>query len=188
MMTDLMLALLMMQGAGQVVETVSPSVNDAPIAAQASPSTLQGEIMVPQGTAIPLRLLDRLSTKITQKGETFDLEVLEDVVMGAEVVIPAGTLAVGEVTRSDAKGAFGKSGKLEARILYLKLAGRSLRVSGTLSVAGEGRTTETVLTALAAGTLAFAVTGKSAVLEPGTELLTHTDRPFAVRVFEKEPK
>lgn len=188
MMMDLFPAFLMMQVAGRVVETVPPSVHDAPIAAQARSSTLQGEIIVPQGTAIQLRLLDRLSTQITLKGETFDLEVIEDVALGAEVVIPAGTLAVGEVTRSNAKGAFGKSGKLEARILYLKLAGRSLRVSGTLSVAGEIRTTETVLTALAAGTLAFAVTGKSAVLEPGTELLTHTDRPFAVRVFKKEPK
>lgn len=185
---SLILAFLMGQSAGQVEQPVIPTLKDAPVEAQASLSPSQGEVVVPQGTAIQLRLLDRLSTKITQKGETFDLEVIEDVTVGGTIIVPAGTLAVGEVTRSDAKGAFGKSGKLEARILYLKLGGRPLRVSGTLSIAGQGGTTETVLTALAAGTLAFAVTGKSAVLEAGTELFVHTDRPIAVRVSEKQLK
>lgn len=181
-----MLAFLMVQPAGRVEQPALPSAEVVPIEARASPSPSQGEVILPQGTAIQLRLLDRLSTRITQKGETFDLKVIEDVVADGAIVIPAGTLAVGEVTRSDAKGAFGKSGKLEARILYLKLGGRSLRVSGTLSVAGEGGTTETVLTALAAGTLAFAVTGKSAVLEPGTELFVHTDRLIVVRGVERQ--
>lgn len=185
MTMGLMLAFLMVQLAGQVEQPVQPSLEVAPIEAQTSPSPSQGEVILPQGTAIQLRLMDRLSTKITQKGETFDLEVIEDVVVDGTTIVPAGTLAVGEVTRSDAKGPFGKSGKLEARILYLKFGGRPLRVSGTLSVAGDGGTTETVLTALAAGTLAFAVTGKSAVLEPGTELFVHTDRPISVRAVQR---
>ena len=182
MTMSIILPLLLVQLAAQADEPVAPSVEVAPVEAQAIPPPSPDEIVLPQGTAIHLRLLDRLSTKITQKGETFDLEVIDDVITNGIVVIPAGTHALGEVTRSDAKGAFGKSGKLEARILYLKLAGRPLRVSGVLSVAGQGGTTETVLTALAAGTMAFAVTGKSAVLEPGTQLFVYTDRPIAVRL------
>lgn len=186
MTMGLLLTFLLGQSAVHAEQPVLPSVGVAPIEAQAIPSPSHGEVILPQGTAIQLRLLDRLSTKITQKGETFDLEVIEDVVAEGAIIVPAGTLAVGEVTRSDAKGAFGKSGKLEARILYLKFGGRPLRVSGSLSVAGEGGTTETVLTALAAGTLAFAVTGKSAVLEPGTELFVHTDRPIVVRGVQRQ--
>lgn len=139
------------------------------------------EVRLGTGAVISLELLDTLSTKITQKGETFDLRVTEDVVADGWVVIPAGTMAVGEVTRSEAKGAFGKSGKLEARILYLRLDDRSLRLTGFLGRKGQGQTTETVLAAIAGGTLAFAVTGRSAVLEAGTQLVATTDRPVMLK-------
>lgn len=135
------------------------------------------------GTDVSLELLDTLSTKITQKGETFDLRVTEDVVVDGWVLIPAGTMAVGEVTRSEAKDAFGKSGKLEARILYLRLPDRSLRLTGHLGRKGQGQTTETVLAAIAGGTLAFAVTGKSAVLDAGTLLVATTDRAISLRAI-----
>lgn len=128
------------------------------------------------GTRIPLRLLDELSTKRTPRGQTFRLEVAEDIVVSGQLVIPAGTIAVGEVTRSDAKGAFGKSGKLEARVLYLEMSGRTVRMSGMLGAAGQGGTTETVLTAVAAGLFAFAITGKSAVIPVGTPLAASLDR------------
>jgi hypothetical protein len=50
------------------------------------------------------------------------------------------------------------------------------RVIGVLGVKGQGRTTETVLTALAAGLLAVAVTGKSAELLPNTQVAAILDR------------
>lgn len=177
---ELLLAFLVLQALPATEENDLVSSQEAPVMAKPMPSSSSRGIMIPQGTPIRVELKDRLSTKITQKGETFDLEVIEDIKVDGMMVIPAGTLAVGEVSRSDAKGAFGKSGKLEARILYVKLKGRTVRVSGTLAVAGQGGTTETVLTAIAAGTLAFAVTGKSAVLEPGTELFVHTERPVFI--------
>lgn len=137
------------------------------------------------GTQVRLRLLDELSTRFEQKGQTFELEVIEDVRSEGWLLIPAGSRVVGEVTRSDAKGAFGKSGKLEARILYLKLDGRSVRLSESLGAAGKGGTTGTVLSAIAAGTLAFVVTGKTAVIEVGTELVATIDRPISLRPLQE---
>lgn len=132
------------------------------------------------GTEVSLTLLDDLSTKTSPKGTPFDLEVAEDVVKDGQVLIPAGTRAVGEVTRSDPKGAFGKAGKLEAAIMYMVLDGKPVRMSGRLSAAGEGGTTETVLTAVAAGLMAFAVTGKSATIPKGTRLRAFLDRSVAI--------
>lgn len=132
------------------------------------------------GTEVPLMLLDELSSKRTQKGASFHLEVSENVVANGVLVIPAGTQAVGEVTRSDPKGAFGKSGKLEARVLYMMLDDKPVRLSGTLNAHGKGATAETVLTAAAVGALAWIVTGKSAVLPKGAKLIALLDKPVTV--------
>ena len=132
------------------------------------------------GTEVSLILLDDLSTKTSPKGTPFDLEVAEDVVKDGHVLIPAGTRAVGEVTRSDPKGAFGESGKIEAAIMYMVLGGKPVRMSGRLSAAGKGGTTETVLTAVAAGLMACAVTGKSATIPKGTQLRAYLDRNVTI--------
>jgi len=160
------LALVLLQTSDPVL---SPSAGPAAMPA-AAPVKLQ------IGTAIPLTIIDRVSTKTNQKGDLIHLVVSEDVTLDGRTVIPKDTIAIGELTRCDAKGAFGKSGKLEARVLYLELRGRTIRLSGALSSRGESGTTETVLTAIAAGTLAFAVTGKSATIEPGTKLEAILDR------------
>lgn len=176
-MTAWLLLLLLQAGpddtsARQTATVASSTEHDTPILPIVS---------LAPGTDVSLELLDTLSTRITQKGETFDLRVTEDVVADGWVLIPADTMAVGEVARSEAKDAFGKSGKLEARILYLRLPDRSLRLTGYLRLKGQGQTTETVLAAIAGGTLAFAVTGKSAVLDAGTFLVATTDRTVSLR-------
>lgn len=145
-----------------------------------STETPTSALLLQVGTDIRLRLLDELSTRRTPRGTPFQLEVAEDILVDGQVAIPEGTMAVGEVTRSEPKGAFGKSGKLEARVLYLVVDGRPVRMSGQLSAEGEGGTTETVLTALAAGTLAFVITGKSAALPTGRILVASLDRELVL--------
>lgn len=132
------------------------------------------------GSEFSLILLDQLSSKTSPKGTPFDLEVAEDVLKNGQLLIPAGTRAVGEVTHSNPKGAFGKSGKLEAAIMYMIIDGRPVRMSGRLSAAGENGTTETVLTAVAVGMLAFAVTGKSATIPKGTRLRALLDKSVTI--------
>lgn len=132
------------------------------------------------GTEVSLILLDQLSSKTSPKGTPFDLEVAEDVLKNGQLLIPAGTRAVGEVTYSNPKGAFGKSGKLEASIKYIIIDGKPVRMSGRLSAAGENGTTETVLTAVAVGMLAFPVTGKSATIPKGTWLRALLDKSVTI--------
>lgn len=144
--------------------------------------TDRAKLTIPVGTEIHLRLMKELSTRTHKKGDTFELEVSEHVLIDGITAIPRGTVAVGELTRSDAKGAFGKSGKLEARVLYAVLPQGYARLSGRLGVAGEGATAATAVTAVLAGTLAFAVTGTSAVIPEGARLIALTDREISVSV------
>ncbi len=151
----------------QAVE-VAPSAIPAPVA------TAPLELQV--GTPIPLVIKDHLSTKTNARGDLIHMEVAADISAGGQVVIPKGSAAIGEITRCETKGAFGKSGKLEARALYVTLGDRTVRISGALSARGRSGTTETVLTGIAAGLFAFAVTGKSAEVQPGTIVQAILDR------------
>ena len=52
---------------------------------------------LPEGTTIRVRLLDRLSSVSSEKGETFRSRVASDVMLGEKVVIPAGAEIDGRV-------------------------------------------------------------------------------------------
>lgn len=161
------------------------SCSGAPfVSMPASAATIDGveRITLPLGTEIPLQTEQELSSKTNAKGYIFELVVTQDVVRDGRVAIPKGSRAVGELSHVVAKGAFGRSGKLEARLLYLVVNDHTIRLGGRLGRRGEGGTTETVLTAVAVGTLAFIVTGKSAVIPAGTLLSGYLDRDAEIPV------
>lgn len=159
----------------------------APLLAQ-MPATSARPIIVgsPQGTFLPagteisLRTLQELSSKKNRVGDRFDLEVTQDIELNGRAVIPAGTKAIGEVTRVVKKGMFGKSGKLDTRIVYVKLGDHQLRVRGSKDDKGSGGTAATVATLLFVWPAAFFVTGKSAVLPPGTTTTTYLEQDLPV--------
>jgi len=125
---------------------------------------------IPHGTEIKLTLDETLTSKKHVKGDLFRLKVVEAVKVGDAEVLPIGTTVVGEITNAQTKSAFGISGKLEARVLYAQTPNGTIRLTGKLGQRGEGGTTETVLTYAAIGSIAFVVTGKSAVIPAGTVL------------------
>lgn len=146
-----------------------PSPAVAETATAAAPASVRPQI--PDGTVVLLTLSETLSSKRHVKGDLFRLALSEDVVVNGAVVLPKGTTVIGEITRAETKAAFGVSGKLEARALYAELPTGTLRLSGRIGSRGEGGTTETALAFVAIGTIAFVVTGKSAEIPAGTELV-----------------
>jgi hypothetical protein len=71
-----------------------------------------GEIA--EGTTIRVRLLDRLSTAISEKGEAFRSRVATDVLQGDQVLIPAGTEIDGRVVEVSS-GRTGGHGEMRLR-------------------------------------------------------------------------
>ncbi|WP_242138426.1 MULTISPECIES: hypothetical protein [unclassified Sphingomonas] len=84
----------------------------------------------PMGTALHLKTRTELNTKDNQAGDRFYLEVAEPVVYRGQVVVPAGSLAVGEVMRSEKNGYFGKRGQLDVRLNYVQTPSGPVRLSG----------------------------------------------------------
>lgn len=74
---------------------------------------------------------------------------------------------MGEITTVRNKGMWGKSGKLDARILYLRVNGRQVRLTGTFDDKGVTGTAGVVGAVLLIPIAGFFMTGTSAVLPKG---------------------
>lgn len=70
------------------------------------------DTMLPKGQPVRIKLLGRLDSSVTQKGQKVDIEVARDVVVGNELVIPKGTRGHGIVTEVSPAGRLGRDGKI----------------------------------------------------------------------------
>lgn len=165
-MTSVVLATFLATGAVAQESTI-------PSAVQAEPQ-LPG-VVVPANTEIILRMSDELTSKggKIKAGHMFRLTVAYDVRVQGKVVIPNGTMAVGEVTMRTGKGVMGKSGKMEVELRHVDLNGRRIPINGKFRQEGEGNTLAAVGAILLSAPLLF-VTGKSAVIPRGRELTGYT--------------
>jgi hypothetical protein len=130
------------------------------------------------GTEVPLRLKEELTTKgkKIRVGHRFHLETSEPVMVQGVTVIPVGSPAVGEISNVRNKGMWGKSGKLNARILYVMVNGRQIRLTGQFddkgTAGGIGAVAVSAVVFLPAG---FFMTGTSAKVPAGAIVKAFVD-------------
>ncbi len=80
------------------------------------------EIILPNQTAVHLKLGRELSSATAHVGEEVNFEVARDVIVGGLVVIAKGAPAVGAVTEAEPKKRMGKTGKLNVSVASVLLA------------------------------------------------------------------
>lgn len=144
----------------------------------------QPGVVLPANTELTLSMNQEVTTKGKKwsEGDTFDMSVTHDVMLGQFVVIPKGSRGVGRITFLTSKGAFGKSGKMDIELEYVEVGGRRIPIAGSFKQEGEGNTVATIGGVLLAGVFAGFVTGKSGRIPQGRELAAHTksDLPVAL--------
>jgi hypothetical protein len=118
-----------------------PAAGEPPGQTQpAEPARPSGEkgVVVPSGTQIPLRLIENANSFNTKAGEPLLFEVEEEVLIGDEVVVPAGILVEGIVRNTARPGMAGQPGLVEVEIFKLVLpSGEVLPLQGFVSSAGR---------------------------------------------------
>jgi len=153
-------------------------------AAQPAPMIIgqQNGLVLRAGTAVPLKTVTELTTKgkKLKVGQRFDLEVAEPVMIAGKTVIPVGSRAVGEITTVRNKGMWGKSGNIDARILYVQANDRQIRLSGALNDKGTTGTAGVVGAVALVPVAGFFMTGTSAVIAPGTAVVGYLDEDVPV--------
>lgn len=146
--------------------------------------------VLPANTEITLTPNSDLSSKSLKKGDTFTFSTVFDVLMNDYIVIPKGTRGQGEVTWRTGKGAFGKSAKMDVSFQWIEVGGNRVVVEGNHRQEGEGNTGATVGAVVAVGVLGAFVTGKSANIPRGMQLVAHTAEPirFQVAALQAAPQ
>lgn len=165
----------------QTIMSAAPS----PIAA-----TVTNNAILRTGTEVPLRLSEELTTqgKKLRVGQRFRLETAAPVIVQGVTVIPVGSPAVGEVTDVRNKGMWGKSGQLGARVLYVTVNGRQIRLSGAFDdkgvAGGVGAVAVSAIVFLPAG---FFMTGTSARVPMGTAVKAFVDEDVPLSLAAAAP-
>lgn len=167
----------------------------APIAATAQPSVAPiqkaptANAVLRAGTPVTLRLLEEVTTKkkSARVGQRIRMEVASDVVVNNVTVVPAGSPAEGEITSVRNKGMWGKSGKLEARALFVRVNGRQIRLSGTFDDKGVTGTAGVVGAIALVPIAGFFMTGTSAVFPMNGEVPAFIDEDVELAIAETKP-
>jgi len=155
----------------------------APLGAAAPADTAP---VLSQGTRVPMRTVEPLSSKRAQQGQRFGLEVVDDIRVDGMLVIPAGSHGVGQVSRVVTKGMMGKRGKLEVRVLFVEVGGTRIRLDGTASDRGHSGAAPVAVAAPLIGVSAGFFTGTSALIPAGSAIdgYVYEDVPLVRRAAE----
>jgi hypothetical protein len=156
----------------------------APIAASAT-----NVAYLRTGTEIPLKLREDLTTKgkMLRVGQRFNMETAENVSVNGMVVIPAGSPAVGEITDVRNKGMWGKSGHLGARVLYVTVNGRQIRMSGAFDDKGVTGTAGVIGAIAFVPVAGFFTTGTSAHVPLGAAVKGFVDEDVPLQMAAATP-
>jgi hypothetical protein len=128
-------------------------------------------VMLKRDTPIHFMVVSEVTTKTHLAGHRFRLRVDKPVVIDGITIIAVGATAWGEVIAAKKSGNVGKSGSLEAKLLYVESGNTQIPVSGTNNAKGASGGGETALGILALGPLGLFAKGNNAKIKAG-ELMT----------------
>ncbi len=156
---------------------------------QAGPVTTAPVILAPAqgniiraGTEVILKTREELTTKKKKLkvGHRVQMEVSEPLRLNGQIIVPAGTPAVGEVTEVRNKGMWGKSGYIGVRVVSMRVGDRQIRLSGTFDDKGVTGTAGVVASIALVPVVGFFTTGTSALIPAGSNVKAFLDEDIAV--------
>lgn len=141
------------------------------------------EVLVPEATAVELRLEQALSSASATTNLPILFRVQDDVVIDGRTVIEEGALARGTVTRAQHRKGFGRRGKLEFTIDVVEaIDGQNLRLRASQSLKGKDLYGTAGVVTILTGPFGVFVKGKDVEVPAGTEYTIYTDSDRRIRV------
>lgn len=145
-----------------------------------SASAAFAQIKVPEGTEFQVRLEEALASSTAHEGDRFTISLDDDVKLPDGTVLRAGYRGVGEVVEARDNGMLGKNGKLNVRLLYLKVGDDRIRLRANKGAKGETRVGATVATVILFWPAAPFIKGKDVSIKKGTIMTAYADQDIDV--------
>jgi hypothetical protein len=167
-------------------------------------------VRIPQGTPIPIRILDPVSSETALPGDTFRATVNFPVQVDGEIVIPVGSDVLGRVMDAQSAGKFKGAGFLAVELMRVSYNGHSYvihtdewsqqttgrgkntaakvgggaalgAIIGSIAGGGKGAGIGALVGAGAGGTAQAVTHGKQVNLEPEAQITFRLAQPVTVR-------
>ena len=120
---------------------------------------------VPAMTPVYVKIDQEISSKLNKAGDRFRIVVAEDVRIGEQIVIPAGTGGEGEVIHAAKSSMGGKPGELILAARYVRVGDIDVKLrSMVLGRAGTDRTNESLAVAIVTGPIGLLVRGGAVIV------------------------
>lgn len=137
---------------------------------------VSGKILIPEGTDVRLRMLDKLSSATATEGQRFNLELEDDIRINGLVAIPHGAKAVGTVVSAKKKGFMGRGGDLNILIDYLLYKDQRVRLRAGSGREGKDKVGTAVTLTVLFGPLGLLKRGHDAEINPGAIMSAYVDQ------------
>jgi hypothetical protein len=166
------------------IQPSAPAAVIAPAPQQAVILSVPAESVLRSGTEVPLIMAEGISSndKSLRAGKQIRLQTANQIMLGGAVVIPAGSPATGEVTEVRRKGMWGKSGRIEARVLNVRVGDRLIRLTGSFDDKGVTGTAGVVGAIVFVPIAGFFLTGTSASIPAGSGIKAFLDEDLRIAV------
>jgi hypothetical protein len=144
-------------------------------------------IVIPKGTDLRLAFDEALSSKTSKIGDKVNLHVVEDVLVGDQVVIKKGTVAVGTITEVNKGRHFGVNATMKLRLDPIVAADNSTKIEISPRYKGKktGEKSDKAALAAAGGAvvlgpiglgIGYFITGKNVTVKVGDTLTTEVSK------------
>lgn len=165
-----------------VATTFRQAISQIPPQATPTDNTTKSSgLVLKEDTPVRLRITQTISSGTSKVNDKVDFEVIEDVKVNDIAVIPQGGIAIATVTEARTKKSFGRSGKLNVNIDYVRLSNGdkvSLRAvkggsGGSRTGVMTGAVVATAIVFFPAAPLFFFIKGKNIIIPKGTEITAY---------------
>lgn len=142
------------------------------------------DVLLSAGTSVPLETTTLLRSDEVSIGQIVNFKVKTDVKVGDKVVIAAGSIAKGQVTRAQRAKGIGKEGYLEIQIKSVTATdGQEIFLGNSnLYQEGENKQTLSIVLGVLVCILFLTMKGKNAELAPGYQVLASVASNTTIKV------
>jgi len=149
---------------------------------QTAPGATGNKQVLREGTEVPLKFAEDISSKTAAVDDTVALVLDEDIKVGDIIFSRAGAKAVATVSNVRKAGMMGKAGELNIRLESMKVGDTKVRLRGTKGREGDSKVGTAVALTVLFGPIGLIKHGKNVDIKEGTPLLAYTDENFELPI------
>jgi hypothetical protein len=144
----------------------------------------EDNVQLKSGTPVSMETLSVIKSNSVSVGQIIDFRIKHDIEADGKVVIPAGSLAKGQVVRAQIAKGLGKQGFIEIQIKSVKAVdGQQIYLTGgNMYQEGEDRQTMAIVLGLVVCILFLTMKGKEAQINPGYEVNANVAGNFNIAI------